>query len=76
MFVFLLLLIDLLVLAVCAVFTVESTIEKEPRAPRVGFTGVIFHLLLVPIIIWIISFLRTNIPAFHYSIMPCGIPRR
>jgi reductive dehalogenase len=63
MFVFLLLLIDLLVLAVCAVFTVESTIEKEPRAPRVGFAGIIFHLLLIPLIIWV-PFVRPPIAVF------------
>lgn len=53
MLLFLLLFVDTFAIAVCAAFTVESTVEKEPRAPKVGFTGVIFHLLLIPLILWV-----------------------
>ena len=51
----LLLIVDMLVLFVANVFMIQSIREKEPRAPKFGWAGSIFHLALVPLIIWIPS---------------------
>jgi len=60
MFLWVLLAIDVIVIIVALVFAVESTREREPRAPKVGWAAVIFHLLLIPLILFV-PFLRPPI---------------
>jgi reductive dehalogenase len=46
MLTFILFSVNLLFLIGAALFTYESLREKEPRAPKVGLAGVLFHLIL------------------------------
>jgi hypothetical protein len=48
-----LLIFDLICLGAALYFMIESFHEKEPRAPYVGLAGVLFHVILIPLIIWI-----------------------
>jgi reductive dehalogenase len=79
MFQAVLLLIDLLVLTICIIFTVESSQEKEIRAPKVGFAGVAFHLVLVPLIL-LVPLLRIPIAVlfgvYGLFVLVCLIPGR
>ena len=48
-----LLVFDILCLCAALYFMLESIREREPRAPYFGLGGAVFHLLLVPVIIWV-----------------------
>lgn len=48
-----LLLVNLIFLIGAGLFTYESLREKEPRAPKVGLTGVLFHLVLAGLILYV-----------------------
>jgi len=51
MLTFVLLVIDLIFLVGAGLFTYESLREKEPRAPKVGIAGTLFHLTLAWVIL-------------------------
>lgn len=79
MFILVLLLFDILFLIAAVVFTFESIREQENRASRVGGTGVLALLILIPLIIWVPVFWM--LVAFVFSIVVlfvllCLIPGR
>jgi len=53
MFIGILLLFNIIFLCAALYFMIESFHEKEPRAPYVGLAGVLFHMILIPLIIWV-----------------------
>lgn len=53
MFSGLLLAVDILVIFVALVFAIESSKEKEPRAPKVGWAASVVHLFFIPLILFV-----------------------
>lgn len=53
MFALVLIIFDVICLCAAVYFMIESLREKEHRAPYFGLAGSIFHLILIPLIIWV-----------------------
>ena len=53
MFALVLIILDVICLCAALYFMIESLREKEHRAPYFGLAGSIFHLILIPLIIWV-----------------------
>lgn len=79
MFVPVLLFLDCCILLVVVIFTIESTREKEPRALKFGWAGALFHLALIPGILWVPSLRMPSAVLFllyGLFLLICLIPGR
>ena len=71
----LLLLFNIIFLCAALYFMIESIHEKESRASHFGLAGCIFHIILIPLIIWVPVLLvpplfLLSVPAFLASLLP------